>query len=92
MSSTTTQKYAALISKDEKQQNQEEIQAIVETARINTDYACLQVGKELNERKRELARAMSSRDFNPNTIVICQRKVKQAEEDLAAVESLKNLF
>jgi hypothetical protein len=92
MSSTTTPKYLDLISKDEKQQNQEEIQAKVETARINTDHACLQVRGELNNRKRELNKAMASHSFDPQSVVIAQRRVKQAEEDLAAVEALKLMF
>lgn len=88
----TTVKYVNLISKDEKQVNNEEIQNAVETARIETDHAYLSATKVLSDRKRMLSATLSSRIFNPQNVIIAQRKVKEAQEDVNDLLALKSMF
>lgn len=88
----TTMKYVNLISKDEKQVNNEEIQNAVETARIETDHAYLSASKVLSDRKRSLNAAISSRSFNPQNVIIAQRKVKEAQQDVDDLMALKSMF
>lgn len=86
-------KYKDLISRDDKKVKADEIDFIVEKAKLQIQSDIIAAKRVLNNAKGEMDKAASATPFIPSSYINAKRTFADAEQDIKDLESLqKELF
>lgn len=83
-------KYKDLISKDNEQKNQEQLDLFNEESEMNIQNSILATKKEIAQVKRQLEDKKSEKPLNPEETIKVSQKLKALQNGLQALEDLKS--